>query len=228
MRAPGIQQELNRCIWCPFLSHTASLLANHPSTTLGARQKGSRGLRVTEQMRGRDGMDARWGPSPSGRLLLPPSFLQTTEAATMNQATEHLHREGQMPSWESRAKLLQSCPTLCSPTDWSPLGSSVHGFPRQEYWHGSSFPSPGDLPDLGIKPASLASPALAGGFLTTRASWEAPTMDGVQGNYSESTNPAANRGDSPSETLMPSSVIPPSFRFHPGVSTRLCHALMPP
>ena len=94
------------------VSHTASLLANHPSTTLGARQKGSRGLRVTEQMRGRDGTDARWGPSPSGRLLLPPSFLQTTEAATMNQATEHLHREGQMPSWESRAKLLQSYLTL--------------------------------------------------------------------------------------------------------------------
>ncbi|CAN0554671.1 unnamed protein product, partial [Rangifer tarandus platyrhynchus] len=31
------------------------------------------------------------------------------------------------------------------------------GFPRQEYWSGLPFPSPGDLPDLGIK---LASPAL--------------------------------------------------------------------
>ena len=38
------------------------------------------------------------------------------------------------------------------------------GFPRQEYWSGLSFPSPGDLPNPGIKPMS---PALAGGFFTT-------------------------------------------------------------
>ena len=31
------------------------------------------------------------------------------------------------------------------------------GFSRQEYWSGLSFPSPGDLLDPGIKPASLAS-----------------------------------------------------------------------
>ena len=30
------------------------------------------------------------------------------------------------------------------------------GFSRQEYWSGSPFPSPGDLPDPGIKPGSLA------------------------------------------------------------------------
>ena len=36
------------------------------------------------------------------------------------------------------------------------------GFPRQEYWSGLPFPSPGDLPDPGIKPGSLSSSALAG------------------------------------------------------------------
>ena len=41
------------------------------------------------------------------------------------------------------------------------------GFPKQEYWSGLPFPPPGDLPDPGIKPASPASPALAGGFVTT-------------------------------------------------------------
>ena len=41
------------------------------------------------------------------------------------------------------------------------------GFSRQEYWSGLPFPTPGDLPNLGIKPASLASPALAGRFFTT-------------------------------------------------------------
>ena len=41
------------------------------------------------------------------------------------------------------------------------------GFPRQEYWSGLLYPTPGDLPNLEIKPMSLASPALAGGFFTT-------------------------------------------------------------
>ena len=38
------------------------------------------------------------------------------------------------------------------------------GFPRQEYWSGLPFPSPGDLPDPGVEPTA---PALAGGFFTT-------------------------------------------------------------
>ena len=38
---------------------------------------------------------------------------------------------------------------------------------KQEYWSGLSFPTPGDLPDTGIKPKSLVSPALVGGFFTT-------------------------------------------------------------
>ena len=47
-------------------------------------------------------------------------------------------------------------------------------FSRQEYWSGLLCPPPGDLPDPGIKLASLESLALAGGFFTTSASWEAP------------------------------------------------------
>ena len=59
----------------------------------------------------------------------------------------------------------QSCLTLCTP--WiavrqAPLSME---FSRQEYWSGLPFPSPGDLSDPGIEPAS---PALAGGqFFTT-------------------------------------------------------------
>ena len=41
------------------------------------------------------------------------------------------------------------------------------GFPRQEYWNGLPFPTPGDLPDPGIESASPASPVLAGRFFTT-------------------------------------------------------------
>ena len=40
------------------------------------------------------------------------------------------------------------------------------GFSRQEYWSGLPFPPPGDLPNPGIEPASLMSPALAGRFFT--------------------------------------------------------------
>ena len=42
-----------------------------------------------------------------------------------------------------------------------------------EFWSRLPFPTPGDLPDSGIKPVSLVSPALAGRFFTTSATWEA-------------------------------------------------------
>jgi len=47
------------------------------------------------------------------------------------------------------------------------------GFSRQEYWSGLPCPAPGDLPDPGIEPGTLKSPALAGGFFTTSTTWEA-------------------------------------------------------
>ena len=65
------------------------------------------------------------------------------------------------------AKLLQSCLTLCSTMDCSPPGSSVHGIPWQEYWSELPFPSPGNLPNLGMEPIFLMSPALANCFFTT-------------------------------------------------------------
>ena len=46
------------------------------------------------------------------------------------------------------------------------------GFSRQEYWSGLPRPILGDLPDPGIKPMSLTSHALAGGFFTTSTIWE--------------------------------------------------------
>ena len=46
------------------------------------------------------------------------------------------------------------------------------GFLRQEYWSELPCPPPGDLPNPGVKPESLMSPALAGEFLTTSTTWE--------------------------------------------------------
>ena len=47
------------------------------------------------------------------------------------------------------------------------------GFSRQEYWRGLPFPSPGDLPDPRLEPASLMSPTLAAGFFATGTTWGA-------------------------------------------------------
>ena len=58
----------------------------------------------------------------------------------------------------------KSCPTLCNSMDYSPRAPLSMGFPRQEYWSGLPFPSPGNLPNSGIEPLS---PALAGRFFTT-------------------------------------------------------------
>ena len=67
-----------------------------------------------------------------------------------------------------------SCPTLVIPgTVAARFFSLSMGFSRQEYWSGLPFPSPGDLPNLGMEPVSLRSPALAGGFFTASATWEA-------------------------------------------------------
>ena len=68
------------------------------------------------------------------------------------------------------AKLLWSCPTLYDPMDCSLPGSSVHGdSPGKKYWNGLPFPPLGDLPNPGIRLASLTSPALTGRFFITSA-----------------------------------------------------------
>ena len=56
-----------------------------------------------------------------------------------------------------------------SVTPWTVArqASLSRGFPRQEYWNGLPFPSPGNLPNPGIEATSLVSPELAGGFFTT-------------------------------------------------------------
>ena len=54
----------------------------------------------------------------------------------------------------------------------SPQGSPVHGIFQARILE-LSLPTPKDLPDSGIKTASLAAPELAGGFFITSATWKA-------------------------------------------------------
>ena len=60
--------------------------------------------------------------------------------------------------------ITKSCPTLATPWTVAHQAPLSMGFPRQEYWGGLPFPSPGDLPDPGIEPISPASQA---GYLST-------------------------------------------------------------
>ena len=62
--------------------------------------------------------------------------------------------------------------------DCSLPGSSVHGILQAGILEWVAFPSPGDLPNPGIELESLASPALAGEFFITSATWEAHLRDG--------------------------------------------------
>ena len=69
----------------------------------------------------------------------------------------------------------QSCLTLCNPMDCIahqvPLSME---FSRQTYWSGLPFHSPGNLPSPGVKPTSLASPALADRILLPLCHLESP------------------------------------------------------
>ena len=58
----------------------------------------------------------------------------------------------------------QSCLTLCDPWTVTCQAPVSTGFPRQKYWSGLPFPTPGDLPNPGIEPKS---PALVGRFFPT-------------------------------------------------------------
>ena len=65
----------------------------------------------------------------------------------------------------------KSCLTLAIPWITACQAPLSMGLPRQEYWSGLPFPSPGDLPDPGITPTS---PAWASGIFTTGTSGKPP------------------------------------------------------
>ena len=79
------------------------------------------------------------------------------------------------PAMRARALSLQLCPSLCDPVDCSLPRSSVLGILQARILE-LLCPPPGDPPDPGIEPACLMSPALAGRFFTTSATWEASVL----------------------------------------------------
>ena len=73
-----------------------------------------------------------------------------------------------MLSHFSRVQLFVTLWTVAHQAPWS------MGFSRQEYWSGWPCPPLGDLPNPGIKPGSLTSPALAGRLFISSVTWAAP------------------------------------------------------
>ena len=63
----------------------------------------------------------------------------------------------------------QSCSTLCGHMDCSPPGSPAHGIFQARILEWGAISNSRDLPDPGVEPASLVSPALAGGYFTINA-----------------------------------------------------------
>ena len=74
----------------------------------------------------------------------------------------------------SRFSHAQLCAVLWTAACHTPLSKE---FSRKEYWSGLPWSPPGDLPDPGIEPASLTSPALAVQLFTTSTTWEALLND---------------------------------------------------
>ena len=79
-------------------------------------------------------------------------------------------------TWCMCAKSLQSCSNLWDPMNCSPPGISVHGILQAGILDWLPCPPLGDLPNAGIQPTSLMSPALAGRFFTTSTTQETDTL----------------------------------------------------
>ena len=82
----------------------------------------------------------------------------------------------------------------------SPLGSSVHGFSRQEFWSGLPFPSPGGISDPGIEPGSLIlqadsllSESLGSQIWSVRAQRVYGTLSGTKAQFSKPELKAKSR-----------------------------------
>ena len=90
----------------------------------------------------------RWAPTSVCQLVLAPQN-SITLFPSLSYSLEFFSslQEVAEGNW-ALCSFTQSCPTR-NPMDWGPPSSSVHGIPRQEYWSGLPFYSPGDLPDPG-------------------------------------------------------------------------------
>ena len=148
-----------------------------------------------------------WGsrsPEPF-RCVLKGSSLQDFHFMVSSQlALQHV-----LPSCISHVHLFVTPWTIAHQAPLS-MGSS-----RQEYWSGLPCPLPGDLPDPGIEPTTVTSPALAGEFFTSSTTWEAPWV---------LSHSVVSESLQPHRLPLPGSSVDGDS---PGRNTRVgCHALL--
>ena len=68
--------------------------------------------------------------------------------------------------------VIQSCPALGDPIDYSPRGFSVHGILQARILEWVAILFSGDLPDSGIEPVSPVSPVLQADSLPSEPTWK--------------------------------------------------------
>ena len=118
--------------------------------------------------------------SSEGKSSEPPSSSEAREAQGIYSSSLRYSPSQQNGVQKTEAHTY-GCPCVLSHFNciqlYATLQTGAHqaplsmGFSRREYWNVLPGLPPGDLPDPGIKPASLRSPVLAGGFFST--TWEA-------------------------------------------------------
>jgi len=108
---------------------------------------------------------------PKNRDMIRFNFLKGHSVCILDNGWRVYDTKDEFICMLSHFSHIQLFETLWTTAHQAPLSM---GFSRQEYRSGLPCPPPGDLPNPGIKPTSLGSPALAGGFFTTSATWEAP------------------------------------------------------
>ena len=100
----------------------------------------------------------RKGSSVSSTSSLSPSFKHTQTLVSAHNS--HTYPRSSSYSCMCACLVTQSCRTLWwTLVHQAPLSMVL--FSKQEYWSGFPCPSPADLPDPGVKPASPVAPALA-------------------------------------------------------------------
>ena len=117
---------------------------------------------------GETGQKGLWPPAGKEQMCTEPQ----QKARSLSRQWAHHCKLSQPPvrwvllntSSSSSYKSLQSRMTLWTLWTVAHQAPLSLGLSRQEYWSGLPFLTPRDLPDLGIEPESLDSPALAGGF----------------------------------------------------------------
>ena len=117
-------------------------------------------------------------PKAEARVLCPHARGRQGASShwTLKRRTHpHTPTRGFWPSEQRRSSIYCICVVRARsrPALWlygrQPPGSSVHGILQARVLQWVAMPSSRGLPDPGIQPKSLASPALAGGFFTTSA-----------------------------------------------------------